>query len=79
MFVISSRTGEMPRSVCSCLFGTYHGALTIKSLKKKASIHCHGNSVIVRNREEVFGRLLNHDCLKVSGRSSSCMNHGDSC
>jgi hypothetical protein len=29
MFVISSRTGEMPRSVCSCLFGTYHGALTI--------------------------------------------------
>jgi hypothetical protein len=29
MFVISSCTGEMPRSVRSCLFGTYHGALTI--------------------------------------------------
>jgi hypothetical protein len=29
MFVISSRTGEMPGSVCSCLFGTYHGALSI--------------------------------------------------
>jgi hypothetical protein len=29
MFEISSRTGEMPRPVCSCLFGTFHGALTI--------------------------------------------------
>jgi hypothetical protein len=29
MFVISSRTVGMPRSACSILFGTYHGALTI--------------------------------------------------
>jgi hypothetical protein len=29
MFVVSSRTLGMPRSACSILFGTYHGALTI--------------------------------------------------
>ena len=29
MFVVSSRTVGMPRSACSSLFGTYHGALTM--------------------------------------------------
>ena len=29
MFVVSSRTVDMPRSACSSLFGTYRGALTI--------------------------------------------------
>ena len=29
MFVVSSRILDMPRSACSNLFGTYHGALTM--------------------------------------------------